>query len=85
MGLHVTQCGLVRGLPPCRLQLDPFNRLATIHQRHRQAEIGHTGPMAYGKTLQTVAQKRFVLCYRTVVCMSICLSVMSSPVCDVGT
>ena len=63
-----------RGLPA---HLYPSNRLATVHERYRQTgqrsgSIGRT-------VLQTVAQKRFALCYRTDV-MSV-LSVLS--VCNV--
>jgi len=37
-GPHLTQCGKGRGQPACQVNfhLDPPNRLATIHQRHRQ-------------------------------------------------
>ena len=47
--------------PHAKFHLDPSNRLATIHQRHRQT--GQTGQRtdSIGRTvLQTVAQKR---CY----------------------
>ena len=39
-GLHLTQCRLGRGLPPVHTKwhLDLSNRLATIHQRHRQTD-----------------------------------------------
>ena len=30
LGLHLTQCGLGRGLPPYQVTSDPSNRLATI-------------------------------------------------------
>jgi len=38
LGPHLTQCGQSRGLYlHVRFHLDPFNRLAKIHQRHRQS------------------------------------------------
>jgi len=48
--------------------------------RQRSDSIGRT-------VLQTVAQKRFALCYQTVVCLSIlpvCLSVLSVPLAYYG-
>jgi len=37
LGPHLTQCRPGRGLPPYQVaSCDPSNRLATIHQRHRQ-------------------------------------------------
>jgi len=57
LDLHLTQCGQGRGLHACQvlIHLDPSNRLATVHQCHRQKgqrtdSIGRT-------VLQTVAQK----------------------------
>jgi len=54
--------------------LDPSNRLATIHQRHKQTrQTDRTGQRSdsIGRTvLQTVAPKRFAVCYQTVVCPS---------------
>ena len=35
---HLTQCGQGRGLPHAKFHLDLSNRLATIHQRHRQTD-----------------------------------------------
>ena len=88
LGPNLTQCG--QGLrPTCMpsfILIHPtIWHLATIHQRHRQTDrtdrqdrqtdrqrsdsIGRT-------TLQMVAQKRFSLCYQTVV--------LSCPVCNVG-
>jgi len=34
LGVHLTQCGLGRGLSPSKWHLDPSNRLATIPQHH---------------------------------------------------
>jgi len=36
-----------RGLPACQLfHLDPSNRLATVHERHRQDRQTDNGPIA---------------------------------------
>jgi len=59
-----------------KFHLDPSKRLATIHQRHRQTGQDN-GPIIRRTVLQTLAQKRFALSYRTVVCLS-------CPVCDVN-
>ena len=56
-----------------KFHLDPSNRLVTVHQRHRQDRTGQDRQYrqrsdSIGRTvLQTVAQKRFALCHRTVV------------------
>jgi len=59
-----------------KFHLDPCNRLATTHQRHRQdRQTGQTGQRSGSierTVLETVAQKQFALCYRAVV-----LSVLS--------
>jgi len=68
-------------------QLDPSNRLATIHQRNRQTE---QRPDSIARTVfGRPFVKRFALWYQTVVympvCLSVCLSVLSVlSVCDVG-
>ena len=60
LGLHLTQGGRGRGLPPSKFHLDPSNCLATIYERHRQT--GHDRQDrqrsdGIGRTiLQTVAQ-----------------------------
>jgi len=41
LGPHLTQCGRAEAYLHAKFHLDPSNRLATIHQRHRQ--IGQTG------------------------------------------
>jgi len=62
LGPHLTQCGQDRGLPACQLakfRLDPSNRLATVHERHRQTyRQDRQRTDSIGRTvLQTVAQK----------------------------
>ena len=52
LGPHLTQCDQGRGLYlHAKFHLDPSNRLATIHQRHRQDRTGMTDndPTAYGE------------------------------------
>ena len=52
---HLTQCCL--GYLRTKWHLDPFNSLATIHQRHRQTDRTN-GPVAYCElSLVTVAPK----------------------------
>jgi len=57
---HLTQCGQCRAYLRSKFHLDPSNRLATIHQRHRQtAKTGQTGERSdsiWRTVLQTVAQ-----------------------------
>ena len=36
LGPHLTQCGQAEAYLHANFHLDPSNRLATIHQRHRQ-------------------------------------------------
>jgi len=38
LGTHVTESAQRRDLSASKFRLDPFNRLATIHQRHRQTD-----------------------------------------------
>jgi len=38
LGPHVTQCGRAEAYLHAKFHLDPSNRLATIHQRHRQTD-----------------------------------------------
>jgi len=55
LGPHLTQCGLGEADLRTKWQLDPSNRLATMHQRYRQDRQTYNGR---GRTvLQTVAQK----------------------------
>ena len=62
---HLTQCGRSETYLRAKFHLDPFNRLATVHQRHRQTDRtwtrqDRTGQRtdSIGRTvLQTVAQK----------------------------
>jgi len=60
MGPHLTQCGQGRGLPAGKSHLDPFNRLATTHQRleetDRQVRTGQRCDSIGRTVLQTVAQ-----------------------------
>ena len=60
-----------------KFHLNPCNHLATIHQRHRQTDrTDRQWSDSIGRTvLQTVAQNRFALRYRTVVlsCLSVTL------------
>jgi len=63
-----------------KFHLDQPSRLASIHQGHRQTfRIEQTDRQRSdsigGTVSQTVAEKRFALCYRTVACLSPCLSV----------
>jgi len=64
-GSHITQCGRAEAYVCAKFHLDPSNRWATIHQRHRQTDMtGQTGQTVRQRTgsigrivLQTVAQK----------------------------
>jgi len=61
LGPHLTQCRLAEAYLRIKWYPDPFNRLATIHQRYRQnrQDRQENGPVAYsGPLLVTVAQKR---------------------------
>jgi len=42
LGPHLTQCGRAEAYPHTKFHLDPSNRLATIHHRHRQDIRGVT-------------------------------------------
>jgi len=54
LGPHLTQCGRAEAYLHAKFHLDPSNRLATIHQRHRQDRQPYD---SIGRTvLQTVAQ-----------------------------
>jgi len=63
-----------------KFHLNPSDHLVTIHQRHRQTDrqdrqTDRQRSDSIGRTvLQTVAHKRFTICYRTVVlsCLSVC-------------
>ena len=65
LGPHLTQCGQGRGIPACQLakfHLDPSNRLATVHERHRQTDrqdrTDRQRSDSIGRTvLQTLAKK----------------------------
>jgi len=59
LGLHLTQCVLDRGLPPYEWHLDPSNRLAPIHQRHRQTGHDRTdnGPIRQDEPFYTRSPK----------------------------
>ena len=74
MGGHLTQFGVDRGLPHAKFHLDPSNRLATIHQRHRR-QTDRQRHDSIGRTvitvLQTVAQKGYILSNRCPV-LSVC-------------
>ena len=41
VGPHLTQCRLGEAYLRTRWHPNPFNRLATIHQRHRQTYLQH--------------------------------------------
>jgi len=47
LGTHLKQCGQGRAYLPAKFHLDPSNRLATVHERHRQIDrqdrAGQTG------------------------------------------
>jgi len=92
MGPHLTQCGQGRGLPACQVSswsVQPLGQSARklqTGQTHRQTgrqtdrQTDRQRFDSIGRTvLQTVAQKRFALCYRTVVPSCPVLSV-----CNVG-
>jgi len=70
LGPHLTQCGRVRGLPPAEFHLDPCNRLATMHQRHRQDREGRQRTDSIGRTkngskrLQNFEPRSKSACYR---------------------
>jgi len=50
LGPHLTQCGQGRGVYlHAKLHLDPSNRLATVHQRHRQDRQTDNGPIGQGE------------------------------------
>ena len=48
LGSHQTQCGQGEANPHANLHLDPSNRLATVHERHRQ-DRKDNGPIAQGE------------------------------------
>jgi len=57
LGIHLTQCGRVRGLPACQVfLLEASNPLATIHQRYRQT--GQTRPVSRRISRQPPAEKK---------------------------
>ena len=78
LGPHLTRCDKGGGLP--KFPLDPSNHLATIHQRHRQTGEKQTD-IQTGQQSDSIGQtffgrpfvKRFALCYRSVVCLSVTL------------
>jgi len=44
LGPHLTQCGQAEAYLHAKFHLDPSNRLATVHERHRQKDrTGQTG------------------------------------------
>ena len=52
--------------------LDPFNRLATVHERYRQTDRTGQWSDSIGRTdFGRPFVKRFALCYQTVVCLSV--------------
>jgi len=76
LGPNITQCGLGRGLPPTSTPSGILIHPA-VGDNTPTLQIGQTGTVqqsdGIGQTvLQTVAQKRFTLCYWAVVC-PVCL------------
>ena len=58
LGPHLTQCGQAEAYLHAKFHLDASNRLATIHQRHRQDRQDRQRSDSIGRTvLQTVVQK----------------------------
>jgi len=61
LGPYLTQCGQGRGLP-AKFHLDPSNRLATVHQRHRQDRTGEdrhdNGPITEGEQFYKRSPKK---------------------------
>jgi len=53
LGPHLTQCGRGQAYLCAKFHLDPSNRLATIHQCHRQKKTDRTdnGPIAQANRL----------------------------------
>ena len=37
-GSHLTQCGRAEAFLHAKFHLDPYNRLATVHERYRQTD-----------------------------------------------
>jgi len=57
LGPHLTQCGLGEAYLHTKWHLDASNRLAIVHQRHRQTDRQTQRSDSIGRTvLQTVAQ-----------------------------
>ena len=46
LGPHLTQCGLGEAYFRTKRHPNPSNCLATTHQRHRQADMTDSGPIA---------------------------------------
>jgi len=46
LGPHLTQCGQGRAYMLAKFHLDPSNRLATVHERHRQDRQADNGLIA---------------------------------------
>jgi len=58
LGPHLTQCGQAEAYLHAKFRLDPSNRLATVHECHRQDRTDRQRTDSIGRTvLQTVAQK----------------------------
>jgi len=64
---HLTQCGGAEAYLRVKFHLDPYNRLATIHQRHRQTDRQtetdrqtqtDNGPIAYGEPFYKRSPKK---------------------------
>jgi len=59
LGPHLTQCGQAEAYLRAKFRLDPFKRLAKVHERYRQTDRTGQHIDSIGRTvLQTVAQKR---------------------------
>jgi len=57
LGPHLTQCGMGDAYLHTKWNLDPSNRLAIVHQRHRQRDRQTQRSDSIGRTvLQTVVQ-----------------------------
>jgi len=76
LGSHLTQCGQGRGLPACQVSSWSAQRFGHSARTLQTDRTDRQWTDSIGRTvLQTVAQKRFELCYWTVVLsdLSVCL------------
>jgi len=63
LGSHLTQCGGDEAYLQAKFHLDPSNRSATIHQRHRQTDRQDrqtdNGPIAQGELFYKQSPKSY--------------------------